>query len=139
MQRKGTQRLLDTFTEEGKIELLILSGVSRQECLKHKAQASFFIDHLGSYPHGPYGMNSIEAMYYSIPVWSNTRHIDLAIEPTLPNLVRPFNITTIAEEIHSYEADKKQLRLARNYALDTHDKHKIAQQYVDLAQWVIEQ
>jgi hypothetical protein len=138
-QRKGTQKLLDTFTEEGKIELLIYSGVPRTEILKTKAQASYFIDHLGTYEHGPYGVNSIEAWFYKIPVWSNVRPIDRVMCPDLHYLVNPFSIDTIAREIRAHEPDKRLMRKCKEYALRAHNKHTIAKQYSDLARSMTEQ
>ena len=134
MQRKGSQALLERFKQGGSIEFLVLCGVTRQEVLKAKSQASYHIDFLDTWVHGPYGMNTVEAWYYQIPVWGKITHMDLAMIPELAQLIHPFHIETIAEEIHNYIPDRKQLRNAKQYALETHDSRKIAQQYVDLLQ-----
>jgi len=134
MQRKGTQELLDTFTKQGTLQLEILSGISRQEVLQRKAQASFFIDHIGSYPHGPYGMNSVEAWYMRLPVWSNYTPIDTVVCPELPTLSYKFNIDTIAHNMKDYIPDKKHLATAYRYAHSVHDPLRIAQQYLSLSQ-----
>jgi hypothetical protein len=133
MQRKGTQTLLDTFTEIGTVQLQIHSGKPRDEILKLKAGASFFIDHIGSYPHGPYGMNSVEAWYLRIPTFSVYRPIDCVFCPELPNLSHNLNIKTLKHDILNYEPDNKRLAKAKEYALTTHDPRTIAQQYVNLA------
>jgi len=133
MQRKGTQRLLDRFTDKGDIQLRILSGISRKTVLKAKAGASFFIDHLGSYPHGPYGMNSVEAWYLRVPVFSNIRPIDRVFCPQITQLNKPFNIDTLHNDITNFEPDKNQLNYAHNYAKRVHDPLTIAQQYIALA------
>jgi hypothetical protein len=133
MQRKGTQTLLDTFTEIGTVQLQIHSGKPRNEILKLKAGASFFIDHIGSYPHGPYGMNSVEAWYLRIPTFSVYRPIDCVFCPELPNLSHNLNIKTLKHDILNYEPDNKRLAKAKSYALRTHNPLTIAQQYVNLA------
>ena len=130
--RKGTQELLDTFSKEGTIQLHILSGIPRTEALRLKAGASFFIDFLGTYPNSPYGMNSVEAWFYKIPVFSTYHPIDEVLVPELPTLVHNLDITTLQREITHYEPDRKALTYAYKYAITTHDPSRIAHQYIAL-------
>ena len=128
--KKGTNELLERFRLcEGTIPLRILSGISRDECLKWKAGASYFIDYLGSYIHGPYGMNSVEAWYYRIPVFGIYKPMDVVMCPELPDLVHYAEEHYVQHNIHHYEPDKKQLNNAHKYALRTHDPMRIAKQY----------
>ena len=129
-EKKGTHELMERFRlNKGSIPLRILSGVSREECLTWKAQASYFIDCLGSYEHGPYGMNSVEAWYYKIPVFSQYNNMDVVVCPELPDLVHYVEEHFVQHNILHYEPDKKQLNNARTYALRTHDPVTIADQY----------
>ena len=129
--KKGTQSLIDNWNS--KIPLHVISGVSRTEALKWKSQASYFIDSMGSYKHAPYNMNSVEAWYYRIPVFSKYEPIDEALCPDLPSLVHKAEEHYVQHNIEHYEPDKKQLNYARTYALRTHDPKRIAQQYINLA------
>jgi len=137
-KRKGSQDLLDMFSDKGNIPLYILSGMSRTDILKWKAKASFFIDMLGTYDHGPYGMNSVECWYLKVPVWTKVDLMNRVMVPELSRLVHTLNINTLAKEINNYEPDKKQLNYARAYAIKTHDPMTIAQQYVSLGEHLIE-
>ena len=125
--KKGTQELIDHWNS--KIPLHVISGVSRTEALKWKSQASYFIDSMGTYKHAPYNMNSVEAWYYRIPVFSKYEPIDEALCPELPSLVHKAEEHYVQHNIEHYEPDKKQLNNARTYALRTHDPVTIADQY----------
>ena len=137
-EKKGTDELLQLFTKEGTIPLHIISGMPRADILKWKAGASYFIDYLGSYNQGPYGMNSVEAWYYKIPVFSQYKPSDVVMCPQLPQLIHSFDTKDLQSSILSYTKDNKQLTKARNYALETHDPLLIAQQYINLAQHIKE-
>jgi len=128
LERKGTQKLIDNWKSE--IPLQVIHGVSRQEALKYKSQASYYIDNIGSYKHGPYGMNSVEAWYYRIPVFSNYSYIDEAIVPELPDMIQWVDRIFLKSELDLYILDNKQLNYARKYALHTHDPIRIAKQYM---------
>ena len=133
--KKGTQLLTDTWKSH--IPLHIVSGVSRTDALKMKTQASYYIDNLGPFS-GMYCMNSVEAWYYRIPVFSRYSNMDMAVCPELPDLVHNTTEKTIQNDIENYEPDKKQLNNARKYALHTHDPKRIAQQYINLAKEIIQ-
>lgn len=128
IQRKGTQSLIDNW--KSKIPLHIAHGVSRIQALKHKAQASFYIDNIGSYAHGPYGMNSVEAWFYQIPVFSNYSNLDLALVPRLHEYIIHSTQDTIQSNIDSYTSNKSALKHAKHYAFHTHNPTTIAQQYI---------
>ena len=130
IERKGTQKLIDNW--ESKIPLHVVHGTSRKEALKWKSQASYYIDNIGKYKHGPYGMNSVEAWYYRIPVFSRYNLIDMAICPELKEHIRFCTIDTVQHVIENVPIHKSQLNNARKYALRTHDPLTIAQQYVNL-------
>jgi len=131
IERKGTQSLLDNW--KSKIPLHVVHGTSRKEALKTKAQASYYIDNIGKYKHGPYGMNSVEAWYYRIPVFSQYSYIDEVLEPRLSELITWCDTVTVQSEVELHIKDKKQLNYARTYALHTHDPLTIAQQYINLS------
>lgn len=135
-ERKGTHELITACDGEGNIPVNVVSGVSRKEVLELKAQCSFFIDHIGSYPNGPYGMNSVEAWYLKIPVWSNYNNIDMVMCPELPRLSNNLDIDTLSEELNTYIYDKEAIEYAYNYAKDTHNPIKIAQQYIALGTYI---
>jgi hypothetical protein len=128
IERKGTHYLLDNW-KSPIMPLRVIHGVSRQEALKWKSRATFYIDNIGSYKHGPYGMNSVEAWYYKIPVYSNYNPMDEAIVPELPELINWVCPQTVQTAIRPPFVYKKQLNNARKYALHTHDPMRIAQQY----------
>ena len=131
IERKGTQSLLDNW--KSGIPLRVVHGVSRREVLKWKSQASYYIDTIGNPTHaGPYGMNSVEAWFYKIPVFSTYSPIDMVIEPLLPSLIHHVKENTVRNRIEDYIENKKQLNEARTYALHTHDPMTIAQQYINL-------
>ena len=130
--KKGTQELIDNWNS--KIPLHVISGVSRTEALKWKSQASYFIDSMGSYKHAPYNMNSVEAWYYRIPVFSHYNEIDEVLVPELKDLIYYATSESVEDIITCYSyQDKKRLNYARKYALRTHDPKRIAQQYINLA------
>ena len=135
IERKGTQSLLDTW--KSTIPLQVLHGASRKEVLQLKAQASYYIDNIGSYRHGPYGMNSVEAFFFKIPVFSTYNPIDTAICPQLPSLIHNTTNTTIQHDIESYSIDRKQLHNSYTYALSTHSPITIAQQYYALHDYIL--
>jgi len=135
IERKGTQSLLDTW--KSAIPLQVLHGASRREVLKLKSQASFYIDNIGSYKHGPYGMNSVEAFFFKIPVFSTYNPIDTAICPQLPSLIHNTNKDSIQKDIESYTIDRKQLNFAYSYALSTHNPLTIASQYIALHHYLL--
>ena len=127
--RKGTQSLKDSWKNKD-IPLEIMSALPRAQILKRKSQASFYIDNAGDYAHGPYGMNSVEAWFYKIPVFSTYSHIDTVLCPELEYLV--YNIKNInALNDHAY--DSKRMNKCKQYAITTHNKHTIAKQYIALA------
>ncbi len=129
-EKKGTNGLMARFKQsKGTIPLRILSGMSRQDILQWKSKASYFIDYLGSYIHGPYGMNSVEAWYYRIPVFSDYSPMDEALCPELPRLVHYSKENTLQHNIQYYESDNKQLAYASKYAITVHDPSRIATQY----------
>jgi len=112
------------------IPLQAIHGVQRHHALEAKSGASYYIDNIGSYQHGPYGMNSVEAWFYKIPVFSNYSHIDEAIEPRIKELIIHSTKDTLQQNIISYQEDKKQLHNAYSYALSTHNPLSIASQYI---------
>lgn len=136
IERKGTQYLLDNW--KSNIPLQVLHGVSREEALKCKAQASYYIDNVGEYSHGPYGMNSVEAWYYRIPVFSRYNPMDTVMCPELPDLVYYTDVRGKGDYteflLEHYISDKKQLNHARKYALHTHDPVRIARQYTKVVE-----
>jgi len=134
--KKGTYELIDKFNEQGTIQLRIVHGAPRQEILNLKAGASYFIDYLGSYEHGPYGMNSVEAWFYKIPVFSVHKPIDYVLVPELHNLVHNSSLDTIQDNILHYTPDRKQLSFAKQYALTTHSPSTIASQYIALYHYI---
>ena len=135
--KKGTQELIDHWNS--KIPLHVISGVSRTEALKWKSQASYFIDSMGSYKHAPYNMNSVEAWYYRIPVFSHYNEIDEVLVPELKDLIYYATSESVEDIITCYSyQDKKRLNYARKYALRTHDPKRIAQQYINLAKEIEE-
>ena len=137
--KKGTQELLDAFDDKGSIPLYIMSGASRKQVLKAKAGASYFIDYLGGWVAGPYGMNTVEAWYYRIPVFSLCKPADMVVCPELSSMIHTFKDTNdLKHIIRAYTPDKKQLNNARKYALHTHDPMRIAQQYVNLGKELAE-
>ena len=128
IERKGTQYLLDNW--KSNIPLQVIHGVSRQEALTYKSRASYYIDNIGQYKHGPYGMNSVEAWYYKIPVFSNYNPMDEVVCPELEDLVYYATEQSVQEIITCYSyQDKKRLNNAHKYALHTHDPVRIAKQY----------
>jgi len=131
MDRKGTELLKD-LPNRLNIPLHIVSGVSRKEALEEKSHASYYIDRLGTYNHGPYGMNSVEAWLMHIPVFSQYEPIDTVLCPELSRLIHNINIDTIQDVLHDYVEDRRQLNYAYNYARTNHDPLRIAQQYIDL-------
>ena len=135
IERKGTQSLLDTW--KSTIPLQVLHGAPRTEVLKLKSQASFYIDNIGSYKHGPYGMNSVEAFFFKIPVFSTYNPIDTAVCPQLPSLIHNTTNNTIQEDIESYTIDRKQLNYAYSYALSMHNPLTIASQYIALYHYIL--
>lgn len=134
IERKGTQALIDNW--KSTIPLKVLHGVSRKEALKHKSQASYYIDNIGSYKHGPYGMNSVEAWFYRIPVFSNWSAMDVVIEPQLEKLIHHACPNTIQPMIENHIPDTKQLNYTRNYAIRVHDPLTIALQYILLLSYI---
>ena len=135
IERKGTQSLIDNW--KSNIPLHVIHGVSRKEALKHKSQASYYIDNIGSYKHGPYGMNSVEAWFYKIPVFSNFSDIDVAIEPKLHRLIHWADNNCIQLRVCPQVIDNKALAYAHNYAITTHNPHIIAQQYIDTYSYIL--
>ncbi len=129
--KKGTQLLIDRWKSE-RIPLKILGGLTHHDILAEKAQASFYIDRMGDYYHGPYGMNSVEAWALKIPVFSQVSPIDTVIVPDLPNLIHTCTIDTVQHSIEDYTTDTKQIDYAFRYAKKTHDPVVIAQQYLNL-------
>jgi hypothetical protein len=127
IERKGTQYLIDNWSSD--IPLQILHGTSREQVLRAKSQCSYYIDNIGSYAHGPYGMNSVEAWYYKVPVFSTYNPMDEVVCPELPELIYYTEQHTIQAEVEDRFTSKKQLNYARKYALHTHDPDTIAQQY----------
>jgi len=133
IQRKGSE-LLTGLSNRLSLPLKIVSGVSRKEALAEKAKASYYIDRVGPYSHGPYGMNSVEAFLMRIPVFSQYDPIDTVLCPELPQLIHNITIDTIQDVLHNYVEDRKQLNYACNYARTTHDPLRIAKQYLALAE-----
>lgn len=137
VEKKGTQQLFDNFNKQGSIPLHIISGSPRDEILKWKAGASFFIDYLGSYNQGPYGMNTVEAWYYNIPVLSQYKPMDVVMCPEVERFVIHATVDTIPSLIKDPDIiDRKTLRDARNYALTVHNPQTIAKQYLSLAKHI---
>lgn len=130
IQRKGTQALIDSWTS--KIPLHIAHGCTRAHTLSEKAKASFYIDNVGSYDHGPYGMNTVEAWHYNIPAFSTISPMSLALVPALEKFITHSTIHTIQHNIETYTYDRSSLRRAYSYAHTTHDPHTIAIQYISL-------
>lgn len=132
--RKGTQSLIDTW--KSKIPLQVIHGVSRKEALHTKAQASYYIDNIGAYKHGPYGMNSVEAWFYKIPVFSNYNPIDEAIEPHLKDLITHSTINNIQQNIEHWHFSKHYYDRVKKYAITTHNPLSIAQQYIHTSSYI---
>ena len=130
IERKGTQSLIDNWKSH--IPLQVLHGVSRIEALKMKAQASYYIDNIGSYKHGPYGMNSVEAWFYKIPVFSNYNPIDEVIVPELSELVYNTKDSNMWMHLEDLVHRPERLNHAYKYALHTHSPHTIALQYIGI-------
>ena len=134
LEKKGTNLLMERWKSH--IPLQVVHGVSLQESLRLKSQASYCIDSIGSYKHGSYNMNSAEAWFYKVPVFANYNPIDEALIPALKDMIHKSTIDTIQKDVESYIPDKKQLTKTRQFAVNTHDSHVIAQQYVLLAQHI---
>jgi len=134
IERKGTQYLLDNW--KSPIPLQVLHGVSRTEILKTKSKASYYIDNIGSYTHGPYGMNSVEAWYYKIPVFSTYNEQDLLVCPELETLVYNTSKHNIHTSLENLVINKPRLDFAYDYAITNHSPHTIAQQYVHIHAYI---
>ncbi len=129
--KKGTQLLIDRW-KSNKIPLKILGGLAHTELLQEKSKASYYIDRVGTYYHGPYSMNSVEAWALRIPVFTQLTSIDKAVEPTLDTLITDINIDTVQRTVEDYIPDTKSIDRAYRYARTTHDPTTIAQQYLSL-------
>ncbi len=132
LEKKGTNLLIDAW--KSKIPLQVVHGVSLQESLRLKSQASYCIDNIGDYQHGSYHMTSVEAWFYKIPVFARYELLDEVLVPSLKDMIVSSSIDTVQQNIQQYVPDPKQLSHARSFALRTHDSLTIAQQYVSLAQ-----
>lgn len=137
--KKGTELLMDAWKHCPKeLPLKVVQGVSRRECLIEKAKASLYIDRLGTYEHGPYGMNSAEAWHMKIPVFSQIRPWDNVFCAELPNLVTHVDKFTIVDMVKQFVEDpkpfKKQAGYAHKYVKRVHDPKTIAKQYIALAE-----
>lgn len=130
IERKGTEELIAQADDGRNIPLHILHGVSRAEILKEKSKASYYIDRLGFYEHGPYGMNSVEAWFYKIPVFSKYNDMDVVMCPELPALVYNVLYDSASNAIRCFKYDKKRIEYAYKYAINTHNPIRIAQQYL---------
>jgi len=137
MYRKGADLLIEKWKNK-KVSLQVLSGVSREEALEAKAGASYYVDRVGEYEHGPYGVNSIEAWFLRVPVFSQYSDMDVVVCPELPKLVNYVNIDNIEKVINKYKRDDIALDFAYEYAMNTHHPLIIAQQYIALAKAIQE-
>ncbi len=132
LSKKGTDELMDIWGHDREIPLYVLSGHTREEALKYKAGCSYYIDRLGEYEHGPYGMNSVEAWYLKIPVFTQFTDMDMVMCPELPSLVIWVDEDSVYSVIKHHGIDKKALNYAYEYAINTHNPIVIAGQYVAL-------
>jgi hypothetical protein len=132
LSKKGTDELMSIWGKDREIPLYVLSGHTREDTLKYKAGCSYYIDRLGTYEHGPYGMNSVEAWYLKIPVFSEYSLYDTVVCPELPKLVNNVTIDNVYDVVSTYNIDKKALDYAYKYTINTHSPIVIAQQYISL-------
>lgn len=133
--RKGTQPLIDNWKSH--IPLQVLHGASRKEVLQTKARASYLIDNTDPPPNaGFYGMNSVEAWFYKIPVFSKYYPMDEVTVPNISKLIINSDNSNVQHNIEQYSPDNKQLNYARNFALSTHDPLTIAKQYTLLLSYI---
>jgi len=138
MEKKGGDLLLKHWKTKN-IKLDIVSCMDRATALNAKAKCSYFIDNVNdAFKGGPYGMNSVEAFLLNKPVFSQYTHISSAVCPALSKLVHHVTIQNVQDTIESFIPDKQQLRYAKQYALRVHDPLTIAQQYIALAQHLME-
>lgn len=137
--KKGTELLMEAWKHCPKeFPLKVIQGVSRTECLAEKAKASLYVDRLGTYEHGPYGMNSAEAWYMKMPVFSQFRPWDNVFCAELPKLVTNVDKFTIVDMVKKFLEDpkpfKKRAEYAYKYVKRVHDPKTIARQYIALAE-----
>jgi len=137
--KKGTDELIEAWQHcPEELPLKVVAGVSRRECLEEKSKASLYIDRLGNYEHGPYGMNSAEAWLMKIPVFSQIRKWDNVFCAELPELVTHVDKFTIVEQVKDFVANpnsyKKQIEYANRYVKRVHNPETIARQYIALAE-----
>ena len=139
MTKKGGDMLAHAWKTKD-IGLKIVSAYDRLTALDIKAGASYAIDNVDpTYLGGPYGMNSVEAWLLSMPVFSNYTHIVRATCPQITQLVNHATIHNVQQLIEHHEVDKKQLTYAKQYAIRTHDSKIVAQQYIALAEHLMEE
>jgi len=137
--KKGTELLIEAWKHcPEEFPLKVIKGVSRTECLAEKAKASLYIDRLGNYEHGPYGMNSAESWLMKIPVFSQIRPWDNVFCAELPNLVTNIDQFTIVDKVKDYvensKSYRKQVDYAYKYVKRVHNPTTIAKQYIALAE-----
>jgi len=137
--KKGTEELVESWKHcPEELPLKVVAGVSRTKCLTEKAKSSLYIDRLGNYEHGPYGMNSAEAWHMKIPVFSQIRGWDNVFCAELPNLVTYVDKFTIVEKVKAFvenpKSYKKQIEYAHKYVKRVHNPETIAKQYIALAE-----
>jgi hypothetical protein len=137
--KKGTELLAEAWKNcPSEFPLQVVTGVTRKQCLAEKAKASLYIDRLGTYEHGPYGMNSAEAWHMKIPVFSQYRNWDVAFCADLPELVTNVNEFTLVENVKDFienpKSYRKQTDYAYKYVKQVHDPKIIARQYIALAE-----
>jgi hypothetical protein len=138
--KKGTKELAEAMAHSP-LPLKVLQGVPRNVCLGEKSKASIYIDRLGVYEHGPYGMNSAEAWAMHIPVFSQIRKWDTIFCPELEDIITPVDAYTLLGEIRNYIEDTKpymqKTNKAYRYVKEVHDPRRIAKQYMALAEEII--
>lgn len=136
MNKKGGDMLMNTWRKT--IPLQIISGVSREEVLQYKAGCSYFIDNVDKrYRSGPYGMNSVEAMYMGIPVFSYYDDIHRVICPNISRLIHKVELDTVEDIINGYSYNRKDIEYAKRYVYDIHNPTTIAEQYIALFEYII--
>jgi len=137
--KKGTELLVEAWKHcPTEIPLELVYGVDRSTCLEAKSKASLYIDRLGDYEHGPYGMNSAEAWLMKIPVFSQIRSWDKVFCAELEKLITPIDQFTIVDKVKDFvenpKSYKKQIDFAYDYVRQTHNPDTIAKQYIALAE-----
>ena len=131
--KKGTDELIP-YLEGARLPYKIVENTPRNECLKIRAGSMLSIDQFGEgyvQQYGPYGMNTVESWYMSIPVIGARRVWDYVFHPEVRAFHIPVDKYNIAQVLADFKEDPKPFE-KNKYVKRAHNPTMIAQQYLDL-------